>query len=82
MTLGDDAGVAWRSGECQFHDLGGGVKGCGLSMVPTWMVTMGGEFGGAAGVHVTMSRVSSRVPSFFLKVVKPLTVVMPELGGS
>jgi hypothetical protein len=38
------------------------------------MVTVGGEFGGVAGVHVTMSRISWRIPSFFLKVVRPLTV--------
>lgn len=45
------------------------------------MVTVGGELGGTAGVHVTISLVSLRTPSFFLKVVRLVAVIMVARSG-
>jgi hypothetical protein len=53
----------------------------GLAMLLTWIVTVGGELEGAAGVQVTMSRVSWRTPSCFLNAVRPLIVDIDWLFG-
>lgn len=51
-----------------------------LLMVVTGIMTVGGEFGGAAGVQVTTSWTRERVPSFFLKLVRAfaLLAMAPE----
>lgn len=44
-------------------------------------MTVGAELGGEDGVQVTTSWTSARVPSFFLKEVRPLTVaICPEVS--
>lgn len=59
-----------------------GESGIGaLLIVETGMMTVGGELGGEDGVQVTTSWTSARVPSFFLKEVRPLTVaICPEVS--